>query len=166
MTAHACPREQDALDAVASRRWPGRDDELSAHIATCIVCSDLVAVAAALRDDWDAVPDLPPLPAAGVVWWRAQVRARTEASRLAARPITVVQGISAATAVGVMLALSTFAEAPVIGAAQSFTGQVWSWIPRLAVNAEVAGHVLRATILGVGVWLVLLPVAVYLTSDE
>ena len=64
------------------------------------------------------------------------------------------------------LALSTFAEAPVIGAAQSFTGQLWSWIPRLAVNAEVAGHVLRATILGVGVWLVLLPVAVYLTSDE
>ena len=100
------------------------------------------------------------------MWWRAQVRARTEAARLASRPITVVQGISAATAVGVMLALSTFAEAPVIGAAQSFTGQVWSWIPRLAVNAEVAGHVLRATILGVGVWLVLLPVAVYLASDE
>ena len=165
MKAHECPREQDTLDAIAARRWPGRDDELSAHIATCAICADLAAVAAALRDDWDHVADLPPLPAAEVVWWRAQVRARTEAARLAARPITVLQAISAATAVGIVLALSTFATTPVVGAGQ-WLGGVWSWLPRMAVDLEVAGHVMRATVLGVGVWLVLLPVAVYLASEE
>ena len=166
MTAHECPREQDALDAVAARRWPGRDDELSAHIAHCDVCGDLVAVAAALRDDWDAVADQPPLPVADLVWWRAQVRARTEAARLAGRPITVVQAISAATALGVALAVSTFAQAPVLDSAQWLAGELWSWVPRLAVNAEAASLVLRATVLGVGLWLALIPVAVYLSNDE
>ena len=165
MSAHDCPREQDALDAVASRRWPGRDDALSAHIASCEICADLVAVAAAMRDDFEAIGDLPPLPSAEVVWWRAQVRARTDAARLAARPITVVQGVSAATAAGVGLALATFADAPVGGAVRWFA-ELWSWVPRLALNADAAGLVLRATLLGIGLWLVLLPVAVYLASDE
>jgi hypothetical protein len=166
MNAHACPREQDTLDAVAARRWPGRDDNLSAHIASCGVCADLAAVAAALRDDWDAAPDVPPLPAAELIWWRAQVRERTEAARLAARPIAVVQWVSAATAAGVALALTTFAKAPVTDAARWFTTDVWSWIPRLAFSAEAATLVLPAMVLGIGVWLALVPVAVFLASDD
>ena len=45
-----CPREQEALDAVASRRWPERADvDLWRHVRTCGVCADLIDVAAALR---------------------------------------------------------------------------------------------------------------------
>ena len=166
MNAHECPREQDTLDAVAARRWPGRDDELSAHIARCGVCADLAAVAAALGDDWDAAADVPPLPAADVVWWRAQVRARTDAARLAARPIAIVQGVSAATAAGVALAVITFAKAPVTESARWFTTEVSSWIPQLALHVQAATLVLPALVLGVGVWLALVPVAVFLASDD
>ena len=47
-----CPREQEALDAIVSRRWPGRADiDLRRHVVTCSVCADLIDVAAALADD-------------------------------------------------------------------------------------------------------------------
>ena len=99
-----CLREQDVMDAVASGRWPERvDSELTQHVDGCTICQDVAAVFAAIsmeRDDaWDAVS----VPAASVVWWRAQIRAREEAARAVERPIAVTQAI----AVGLLIAAAS-----------------------------------------------------------
>ncbi|MGE5816048.1 MAG: hypothetical protein ACM36C_16280, partial [Acidobacteriota bacterium] len=102
MTRVECPREQDVLDALASRRWPHRaGDELRAHVATCGICADLVTVAGALLDDESVPHELPP---ASLVWWRAQLRARVEAARAALRPIRVAQLAAVICAAAVVIA--------------------------------------------------------------
>lgn len=94
-----CPREQDVVDAVAFGRWNG-DDQLRAHVGTCAICADLVEVARALHDDRESACRDARVPSSGLVWWRATVRARAEAARTAAQPITAWQGIAGACAVG------------------------------------------------------------------
>ncbi len=91
-----CPREQEVIDAVASGRWPERcDPELTEHVAACDGCRDLAAVFGLLGASWEDARQDAPVPAAGTVWWRAQVRARRDAERTAARPITVTQAAGA-----------------------------------------------------------------------
>ena len=51
------------------------------------------------------MPAVPALPESGLVWWRAQLRARQDAARVAVRPITVAQAVAFAAAVGVLGAL-------------------------------------------------------------
>lgn len=103
MTLVECSRESDVLDAIASEKWPHRvAPELAAHVASCAVCSDVVAVATAIQTaqevSWrDAV-----IPSSGQVWWRAEMRVRQEAIRKASRPIAIAQ----AAAVLVALALT------------------------------------------------------------
>src|SRR5512132_2637299 len=95
-----CTREVDVLDALAAQRWPHRcDEELRAHVQACEVCADLVAVAGALLEDHDAAYAQARVPSAGIVWWRAQLRAREEDGRAAARPIAFVQGVAASALV-------------------------------------------------------------------
>src|ERR1700719_2682527 len=98
-----CTHEADVLTAVDTGRWPDRADaDLRAHVATCAICQDVVAVGQAFRKD--AGRPVSP-PDASLVWWRAQMQAREEATRLAARPITVAQAIAFASVVGVLGAL-------------------------------------------------------------
>lgn len=102
-----CAREADVLDAVAFRRWPRHCDEgLRTHVAACAICADLVEVARALRDDRESACRDARVPAAGQVWWRATIRARAEAARTAAQPITALQGITGACAVGLACGLA------------------------------------------------------------
>ena len=167
MTPWDCAREQDVLDAVASRRWPDRDPEIAGHIATCSVCSDLVQVAAAFRDGHDpSWSDATALPSADVIWWRAQVRARSEAQRLAARPITIVHALGAATAIAAAVAIVVAGNVPFGSAMQWLAAEFTTLASRLALNAEVAGVVLRGSLLALGAWLAAIPIAVYLSSDE
>jgi hypothetical protein len=95
VTFAECPREQEVIDALTTMQWPERcGDELRAHVAACQGCTDIVGTVSTLSDAWtDARADAH-VPASGMVWWRAQMRARREAARAAARPITVVQGIA------------------------------------------------------------------------
>ena len=103
MIARECVHEADVLTAISTRRWPDRAPaELVAHVAGCAVCADVLAVAAAFEDELEQAPPMPRPPDATVVWLRAQMRARIEAERVAARPITVAQAIGLATGVGVM----------------------------------------------------------------
>ena len=102
MSRVECPFEDDALAAVTSNRWPGRADAaLREHVATCAICADIIAIAPLLGEDGDIARSQAALPDAGLVWWRAQMRARAEAARAAVRPITVAQAVGLAAAVGV-----------------------------------------------------------------
>jgi hypothetical protein len=102
-----CAREQDVLDAIAARRWPGRcDPDLREHVASCAICADLVDVVVALTESHDTLwPDVQ-VPSSANVWWRAQLRAREEAARKAARPITVVQVAASVAALAVLVVVA------------------------------------------------------------
>lgn len=170
-----CAREADVLDAVASTRLSRRsgenahaakaDLELFAHIAECNSCRDLADVTQALFDEREAAWAEPAVPTADVVWFRAQIRARAEAARLASRPVAVVQAIGVACALG--------AIAGVVG-----TGLWWlrswaTWLSEVATlvatapsSIEMMGLAVRGVLLAAAVWLVLAPVAVYLAATE
>jgi len=103
MTHAVCEFESDVLAVVNTGRWPERvDAELRAHVESCAVCQDVVAVAEAFAQETAVEPHV---PESSLVWLRAQIRAREEATRLAARPITVAQAIAFASVVGVLGAL-------------------------------------------------------------
>src|SRR6476659_2906075 len=90
MTPIECSHEDDVLAAVNTGRWPDRvDDDLAAHVASCELCRELLAIAPMFAET-AAMPQRP-LPDASLVWLRSQMRAREEATRLAERPISVAQ---------------------------------------------------------------------------
>lgn len=101
-----CPRAQEALDLVRAGRWPDScDDETRSHIRACVDCGESVQVASMIAADYHSAMRSAPVPSSGLVWWRAQRRARAEAERTATRVITVVQGASVAIGVAVAVAV-------------------------------------------------------------
>jgi predicted anti-sigma-YlaC factor YlaD len=98
-----CEFEADALAAALQSRWPEQvDAELRAHIAHCPVCSDVVITASAVDDARIEMRGRTVVPDSGVVWWRAQLRARREAAEAAGHPITAAQCLAFASAVGLL----------------------------------------------------------------
>jgi hypothetical protein len=63
------------------------------------IVADALAAEAAM-----AISEAQP-PSSAIVWWRAQMRARREATELAQKPITIVQSLSIAAGAGLMLSL-------------------------------------------------------------
>jgi len=133
--ADLCPREAETEAAVRQDRW---DDDLRGHVAACSICRDVVAVGEYLRQQADevfgaAVPD------ADVIWWKAQLMARQEAARKAARPIAVVE--SAACACGLLVGVAAlvwaapFVKEEAAAAATSFMKVMGS----AAVTGALAG---------------------------
>jgi hypothetical protein len=96
-----CPREADVVEAVAFDRL----GEVQSHLDECATCAELVVVAMALRDDHRDACREAHVPSAGLVWWRATIRARADAARVAERPISVFEAIAAAAAIGLMVAV-------------------------------------------------------------
>ena len=158
-----CSREQDVLDALSARRWPERcDADLRTHVASCAICADLVDVAAALLDDYEVAWRDAHLPPSGVVWWRAQLRAREEAARAAARPLAFIQGVAASVAVWLVLALVRAVPPGYLS-----TWRVWlmGLVPDITVRmpdlARVTGAVPLSILVLLAAWLLLAPVAIY-----
>ena len=79
------------------------DSEIEAIVAYAIA-----AEAALARQE--ATP-----PSSAIVWWRAQLRARQEATQAAERPITIVHGLAIACGAGLALSLIGSAVAGVRG---------------------------------------------------
>jgi hypothetical protein len=164
-----CCREDDVLDALSSGRWPDRtDDELRAHVAGCAVCTDVISVASAVLEVRDAEPADIQIPSSAVMWWRAQMRARQEAAREAARPINVAQVVGL-TSVVVLAIVALVALSPWFG------GVLGTWMhdvlgaaasPTAEGGFSVAGWMVPVVILGLGVWLVLAPLAIYFAVSE
>ena len=101
MARMECQYEPDVLTMVYTGQWPERAPaELRAHVDTCALCADLATVSLAI-DEANAAPHVPALPSSGIVWWRAQLRARQEAAQQVVRPITVAQAAFLAVVGGV-----------------------------------------------------------------
>jgi len=103
-----CPHEGDVLAAVSTNRWPSRvDADLRDHVAACDICTDVLAVVAVFQEETETEAEgaRARVPDSALVWWRAQLRARQDAARVAVRPITVAQSVAFAVTVGVAGAL-------------------------------------------------------------
>lgn len=162
-----CPREHDVLDAIASHRWPDRaDEELRAHVASCALCADVANVAAAFAHDLEvASAEATSVPPADVVWFRAQARAKAEASRQAARPVAVMQALGFACAAGVISVLIGMIAFWVWTRADSLQALPDLQALRL-LRLDSMGLLVRGTLLAIGLWLLLAPVAVYLVASD
>ena len=163
-----CGREADVLDAVAFGRWPDHATELVTHVAACAVCADLADVARALHDDREAACREAPVPAAGIVWWRATIRARAEAARTASRPITVAQGVAGACAVGLAYGLAGIAWR-----SAQWADRLGELVTRLATRrvditsaSTLAMEHALPLVLALAACLVLAPLALYITLAD
>lgn len=163
-----CDREQDVLDAITARRWPDRcDRELSEHVAGCAVCRDLAEITLAIAAERDAAWSDGHIPPAGVVWWRAQLRAREDKARAATRPVAFVHGVAASVAV--WLIVSIYRALPA-GYWSEWLASITSSLPRytftMADIARIAAAVPGILLVLVAVWLVLAPVAIYFAAAD
>lgn len=158
-----CEFESETLAAALQSRWPDRvDAQLRAHIESCRICSDVIAVAGAIDEAREELRECPALPDSGRVWWLAQLRARREAAEAAARPITAVHLIAFACSMGLLGAcfgatskwFQSLLESLVSSLARV---RLEAWLP--SALALLAEH--SALILGMAAVVLLVPAAVY-----
>jgi hypothetical protein len=158
-----CDRETEVLDLVWTNQWPARaDDGLRRHAAECHVCRDLAAVAEAVGALNDATLADAHVPDAGLVWYRAQVRARQELTRRAARPVVAAQ--AAAVLLGGVGVLAAW-RAGGAAALDWWSQHSAPALPQTAVWSELAGVTaspLWGWLLGgAAAWALMVPLALY-----
>jgi hypothetical protein len=168
-----CPREQDVLDALAAQRWPARcEEDLTTHVAACTVCADLIEVASALLEEQESAWHDARVPPSAVVWWRAQIRAREEAARSAARPVAFMQGVAVSLALWIAVVVLRAVPWPTLpdwrGWLGGFVRSAGVTVPDLSGLAAGlgGGWLLLALVVVLGAWLVLAPVAIYLAAND
>ena len=94
MKVPQCEREQAVTEMLQRGHWPEAcDPALRAHVENCAVCSEVVLVTRLLREEHAFLSADMKLPDAGLVWWKAQLRARREAANLVMRPIALAEQI-------------------------------------------------------------------------
>jgi hypothetical protein len=101
MSAEQCERRAAILSAVRSGVW---GDELREHAASCSSCAEAAFVAHHLLCEAERLEELP-MPDPRLVWRRAQIESRLDASRKATRLITIMQVVSVVCGGGAALAL-------------------------------------------------------------
>ncbi|MEA2236845.1 MAG: hypothetical protein QOC81_1569 [Thermoanaerobaculia bacterium] len=152
-----CEREIETVHAVTSGAWPDACDvSLRAHVATCAACADITEVAGALIADRDAASRIAPIPPSGLVWWRMQLRARRDATRVARRTVIAVQAAVFSGVLGIALAV--------------LVPRLWDKLPHMNELASSGALALAQfglpLLLALAVWLTLAPVAVWLAVTE
>ena len=173
-----CSREFEVLDALQTAAWPECcSDTLRTHVAECRSCAALVEIVLALTDEHRAATMEASVPSSGVVWWRAQMRARQEATVVAMRPIHIVQGLSLACGAGLLAAAVSFVSPTFrswvawIGGAVSeaksveISATAWPVLEAL-VAPSGSGPVLLAAFLAISALILLAPVAVYFSARD
>jgi hypothetical protein len=127
-----CPREADLLEALHTGAWPDCcPDDLRAHAADCPSCADLVALVLPLLEEHRADVREVSVPSSAVMWWKLQMRARREATARAMRPISAVQGVTLACAVGLLVAA--------LGLVLPEASQAVTWLGSVTAGAAAAG---------------------------
>ncbi|MGZ8868867.1 MAG: hypothetical protein ACXW2P_11020 [Thermoanaerobaculia bacterium] len=145
MSAGRCEREDDLLDAL------GRGyiaPELAGHISGCSSCKELRLVAGALLDERIEAMAEAPVPSAGTVWWRMQVRHRHDVQAAARRSLLVGQAATLVIALGLVAAF--FGAELTVGLREVITAV------RLSTPLMIA----------VGAWLLLAPIAGYVAIRQ
>lgn len=115
--------------------------------AGCTQCAEVAALAKRLRDDFEQTTRQARVPTPEIVWWRAQMRARQEATRAAARPILFTQALAIAALAGL-----------VISVAGRITLPIFSWTALMPIRESLP---LLPIAIVAGCWLLIAPLALY-----
>jgi hypothetical protein len=165
-----CPREQDTISAVVHGRWPDAcDASLQAHAKACATCAALIQLMTLLRADRDDMRNHVSVPSAGQVWWRSAVRARVEDTQVAGRPLSWLFGAIGACAIGLCVAVMGLFWPQASDALAWVAAHTWhpavsqgDWTTMFAGLARASGLL----VLGAAAFLVLAPLALYLTLSD
>jgi hypothetical protein len=122
--------------------------ECQCEKADCPQCGPLVQLARQIREEFEHTTQAARVPTPEIVWWRAQMRAREEAARKAARPILFTQALAIAALIGLLVSVAGRLTVP----AFSFAG-----MPSLSAGLPLVYIVIAATFC-----LLITPLAVYL----
>jgi hypothetical protein len=118
----------------------------------CRECGEAAALAALVREEFDQMRRQARVPTPEIVWWRAQMRAREEAARTAARPILLCQAFAIAALIGLLVSVVGRLTLPAL---------LWRDMP----SAGTALPVLTITIVA-ACCLLIAPLAVYLALSR
>jgi len=160
-----CEFEADALAAALQSRWPEQvDAQLRAHVAQCPICSDVVTITCAVDDARTEMRAHAVVPDSGVVWWRAQLRARREAAEAAGRPITAAQLVAFAFAVGLLGACFGATSTWFQWAFRSIASRLGGFDAKALLGSATAMFAQHGVlVLGAAAMVFLIPTAVILT---
>ena len=128
-----------------------RRNECGCCKPTCRDCAELTAIVEAIHDDFAQLTRQARVPTAEIVWWRAQMRARQEAARTAARPIVFSQAIALAALLGLLGSVAGRLTLPDI--AWTTVSPLWGNFPFLALALAACS-------------LLIIPLAVYFALAE
>jgi hypothetical protein len=141
------------------------DNGLRGHIAACGSCAELLQVATALLEERELAANEASVPPSGVVWWRAQLRAREDAARAAAWPLAFFQGVAASVALWLVVTLLRTIPAADAAAAWARATRAISSIsldwPAVTAVAQAAGSLPTGIMCLLAAWVMLAPVAIY-----
>ncbi len=169
MTRIDCTHEPAVVNAVLSGHWPrGCDEALVAHALDCEVCREVSAVATLIHDDHDRARYEVQVPASGQVWWRAAVRARLDSTQASMRPMTWLHGITAAVAVGVLLAVAGVTWPMLMPLLERVWAMVAAYFPSADVASAVANGLRLSAMLGLiaAAILIVAPLALYFALSD
>jgi hypothetical protein len=116
------------------------------HLAVCDSCREAAIVASALEQAAQEARTVAAPPDAAIVWWRATLRARREAARAAARPLTAMQVIAFASAVAFVGACFGATSRGFQAALAFFSERAAPLAALVSGHAVLAGAVLCAVI--------------------
>ena len=111
----------------------------------CPECGPLVALAEEIRREFEHTRQHARVPTAEIVWWRAQMRAREEAARAAARPILFTQALAVAALIGLLVSVVGRLTLPVMS---------WAGVPDLSSRLPLVA-------IAAVCWLIVAPAALY-----
>ncbi|HYM23903.1 MAG TPA: hypothetical protein VEU08_11855 [Vicinamibacterales bacterium] len=137
-----CTREAEVIRSAATGSW---DSELRDHVASCASCAEAFELASLLHAHDEQALVAARVPAAGLTWWRATIRARSEAARKAEQPITFVHGVAGSCAVAIGCSLVAY---------------LWRSMPWPALEVTASEHAVPL-MLAVALCLLVAPLAVY-----
>ena len=103
--------------------------------AECPQCGPLVALAEQIRQEFEHTKRQARVPTPEIVWWRAQMRAREEAARKAARPIVLTQALAIAALIGLLISLAGRLTLPAFSFAEMSSLSVGQPLLRVALAA-------------------------------
>jgi hypothetical protein len=109
MTLRSCPRQTEVQQLLQQGHWPHAcPAELRAHLGDCRWCAELVLVTQAFQQSRADTVAQVKLPAAGAIWWRAQLRRRNAAVERVGKPIlgAYVFALSVVVLVAAVFAIS------------------------------------------------------------
>ena len=137
----------------------------------CASCAEIAAIAQAFVDDRNALAREAQVPSSAIVWWRAQMRSRREAVETAAQPITWIQGLALACAVGILIAAVGFFAPTFMKALEWAMGTSLPapsvTLPSIGLPEEpLTNPIVVAFVAALGLSAIVLPVVLYFTLRE